>query len=369
MKLEQIEVLQVKLPYKVPYITSFGETREQLAIVVKMQSEGAVGWGETDPLFAPIYSSEMSSTVYVVLQEVLVPAVIGKDFATAEDLLAAMSFVRGNQFAKAGLETAFWNLLAEIQGKPLHKLLGGTRSKVVASIGIGIQESPAELVETVEQFMPQGYQRIKIKIKPGKDIEYTRGVREAFPDVALMVDANSAYTLNDAAHLKQLDQFDLQMIEQPLAYDDIIDHARLQEQIETPICLDESIHTPADARKAIELKSGKIINIKYGRLGGLANAIAVHNICQEAGWPVWIGGMGEFGIGRSISIELASLPNVTLPNDLSPSTRHYEEDVVEPPIFMNSDGTMDVSSGPGIGRRIKESFIRANALRSFEVLA
>ena len=369
MKLEHVELFQVRLPFKAPFRTSFGETREQLALVLKAESEGAVGWGEADPLFAPIYSSEMSSTAFLVLKEVLLPAVIGRDFAAPADLLEAMSFVRGNQFAKSAIETAFWCLLAGAQGKPLHELLGGTRDKIVAGVSIGLQETPAQLVEAAERFLAEGYQRVKIKIKPGKDLEFARAVRQAFPTIPLMVDANSAYTLDDAAHLRQLDPLNLLMIEQPLAYDDIVDHARLQAQIETAVCLDESIHTPADARKAVELKSGRIVNIKIGRVGGFANAIAVHDICQRAGWPVWVGGMMDMGIGQAMKVEFASLPNVSLPNDIGPSNRFYQEDIVDPPVAMNPDGTFDVARGPGLGRRVKESFIRAHAVQHLEMRA
>jgi len=369
MKLDRIEVMQASVSVKEPFVTSFGYLREQLAVIVKMESDGAIGWGESCPWWAPIYSSEMSSTVYVVLEEVLAPAVIGKNFDSPADLLDAMSFVRGNQFAKAALETAFWSLLAEVEQKPLNQLLGGTRQRVVGGISVGIQESPAALARVVGDFLDIGYPRVKLKVKPGKDIDYVRAVRQAFPDIPLMVDANSAYSLEDIELLKQFDEFGLIMIEQPLSYEDIVDHSKLQPQIETPICLDESIHTPADARKAIELGSGKIINIKWGRLGGFANAIAVHDLCQEAGWPVWIGGMGELGIGRSFSVELASLSNVTLPSDLSPSSRSYAEDIVDPPVSMNPDGTFDVSSKVGIGRRVREAFLRAHMLRSFEIKA
>jgi len=366
MRIERIEVFQVRLPFTAPFRTSFGDTLEQLSIVVKMQSDGAVGWGEADPLFAPIYSSEMSSTAFLVLQEVLAPAVIGRDFSNADELNAAMSFVRGNQFAKSAIETAFWCMCANAAGKPLHQLLGGTRDKVVAGVSIGLQDSPEALVEEARRFLTHGYQRVKIKVKPGKDIAYARAVREAFPDIPLMVDANSAYTLDDVEHLRQLDEFNLIMIEQPLAYDDIVDHARLQAQIETPICLDESIHTPADARKAVELRSGKIINIKIGRVGGFANAIAVHDICQAAGWPVWVGGMMDLGLGQALKIEFATLPNVSLANDIPPSNRFYAEDIVEPAVTLNPDGTHDISSGPGIGRQVKEAFIRAHTVQQFE---
>ena len=367
MRIDRIEVMQASVPLKEPFVTSFGYIREQLAIIVRMESDGAVGWGESCPWWAPIYSSEMSSTVYLVLQEVLAPAVIGQNLDTPAQVLDAMAFVRGNQFAKAALETAFWSLRAEIEQKPLNQLLGGTRDKVVGGVSVGIQESPAALAHVVGRFLDIGYPRVKLKVKPGKDIEYVRAVRQAFPDIPLMVDANSAYSLADVEHLKRFDEFGLIMIEQPLSHDDIVDHSKLQPQIETSICLDESIHTPADARKAIELGSGKIINIKWGRLGGFANAIAVHDLCQAAGWPVWIGGMAELGIGRSFSVELASLPNVTLPNDLSPSSRSYAEDIVDPPVYMNQDGTLDVSRGVGIGRRVREQFLREHVLRSFEL--
>lgn len=367
MRIRRVEVFQVKLPFKEPFRTSFGDTLEQLSIVLKAESDDAEGWGEADPLFAPIYSSEMSSTAFLVLREVLLPALIGRDFASAAELNEAMAFVRGNQFAKSAIETAFWCMQANAAGKPLHRLLGGTRERVVAGVSIGLQDSPAKLVSEAERFLAKGYQRVKIKVKPGKDIEYARAARKAFPEIPLMVDANSAYTLADAAHLRQLDDLNLIMIEQPMAYDDIVDHARLQAQIETPVCLDESIHTPADARKAVELRSGKIINIKVGRVGGFANAVAVHDICQDAGWPVWVGGMMDLGIGQAFKVEFATLPNVSLPNDIGPSERFYVEDIVDPPVTLGVDGTFSPSNGPGIGRTVKEPFIRANAVQRFEI--
>jgi O-succinylbenzoate synthase len=369
MRIERVEVFQVRLPFKEPFRTSFGDTLHQESIVVRLESAGAVGWGEADPLWLPIYSSEMAAGVFLVLQKALLPAVIGKDFASPEALLAALDFVRGNQFAKSAVETAFWDLLAKAQGAPLSALLGGTRRAVAAGVSIGIQETPRRLLDEIARFLAHGYQRIKIKIKPGWDVDIVRQVRQAFPDISLMVDANSAYTLNDVAHLKRLDEFNLLMIEQPLGYDDIVDHAKVQAQLATPICLDESIHSPADARRAIELRAGKIINVKVGRVGGLTNARAIHDLCQAAGWPVWAGGMMDMGIGQAHKIEYASLPNVSLPGDIEPSDRFYAEDIVEPPVTLKPDGTFDVSAGPGIGRQVKEAFIRANAMARIELRA
>jgi len=367
MKLERIELFLVRLPFKEPFRTSFGDTLHQESLVVKAQSAGLAGWGEADPLWFPIYSSEMSAAAFIVLERVLLPAVVGRDFASAEDLLAAIAFARGNQFAKSAIECAFWDLLAKAQGRPLAALLGGTRTRPVAGVSIGIQESPAKLLAEIERFLAHGYQRIKIKIKPGWDIQFARAVRKAFPNVLLMVDANSAYSLKDIEHLRQLDDLNLLMIEQPFGYDDIVDHAQLQAVMRTPVCLDESIHSPADARRAIALKSGKIINIKVGRVGGLANARAIHDLCQAAGWPVWAGGMMDMGIGQAHKIEFAALPNVSLPGDIEPSDRFYEEDIVDPPVILNRDGTFDVSAGPGIGRQVKEAFIRQHAIAYTEL--
>jgi len=369
MKIERIELFLVKLPFKEPFVTSFGATLHQESVVVKALAGGLAGWGEADPLWLPIYSSEMAATAFLVLERVLLPAVIGVELPDAEALLAALAFVRGNQFAKSVIECAFWDLLAQAQGKSVAALLGGTRRSVAAGVSIGIQETPARLLAEIERFLGHGYQRIKIKIKPGWDIEIVRSVRQAFPTITLMVDANSAYSLRDIEHLRRLDEFDLLMIEQPFGYDDIVDHAQLQAVMRTPVCLDESIHSPADARRAIALKSGKMINIKVGRVGGLANARAIHDLCQAAGWPVWAGGMMDMGIGQAHKIEFASLPNVSLPGEIEPSDRFYEEDIVEPAVTMKPDGTFDVSAGPGLGRQVKEAFLRAHAIARVELRA
>ena len=369
MKLEYVEVFHVRLPLKAPFRTSFGEAREQAAVIVKAHSDGLIGWGEADPSAEPRYSPECASTAFLILKDFLLPAVVGKNFPTALELQAAMSFVRGNQFAKSAIEIAFWTLLAEEQGKPLHQILGGVKNKVTVGVPIGIQDTSAKLMKEIERFLTYGYQRVKLKIKPEWDVDIVRQVRKEFPNIHLMVDANSAYTLQDAVHLKRLDAFNLMMIEQPLGYDDIVDHATLQAQIKTPIALDESIHSPDDARKAIQLGSGKIINIKISRVGGIANALKVHDICHQAGWPVWVGGMKEMGIGSAVKIEFASLPNVVLPSDIAPSDRYYLEDIVEPPIVLHSDGTYDIAKKPGIGRMVKETFIRANTIASFNIKA
>ncbi len=367
MKLEHIDLFLVKLPFKDPFRTSFGETRHQESVIVKVQSAGLAGWGEADPLWMPIYSSEWAGGAFLTLERVLLPAVIGKDFADAKELLAALAFARGNQFAKSAIECAFWELLARAQGRPLGALLGGVRERVIAGVSIGIQETPKKLIAEIERFLTHGFRRVKIKIKPGWDIAYVRAVRQAFPDLKFMVDANSAYGLKDIEHLKQLDAFHLEMIEQPFGYDDIVDHARLQAVMQTPICLDESIHSPADARRAIALQSGKIINVKVGRVGGLMNAVAIHDLCQAAGWPIWVGGMMDMGIGQAFKIEFASLPNVTMPSEIGASTRFYEEDIVDPPVRLNPDGTFDVATGPGIGRQVKEAFLREHAIAHAEL--
>jgi O-succinylbenzoate synthase len=275
--------------------------------------------------------------------------VVGQDVSTPQDLARLTKPVRGHQIAKMGLEAAVWDLLGRAQNRSISHLLGGTRERVSVGVSIGVQGSVPALLERIAGFWAQGYSRIKIKIRPGWDVAVVAQVRERFPDVPLMADANSAYTLADAGQLAALDEFDLMMIEQPLAYDDLVDHAELQRQLRTPICLDESVPSLAAARAALALDSGRIVNIKPGRVGGLTVARAIHDLCLAEGIPVWCGGMLETGIGRAHNVALASLPGFTLPGDISGSARYFHEDIVDPPFVVNDDGTMTVPSGPGIG--------------------
>ena len=282
---------------------------------------------------------------------------LGQQLETAAEAFDRLALVRGHNMAKTGLEEALWDVEARQKGIPVAQLLGSTNPRIESGVSVGIQDTPDELLELVKGYLAQGYRRIKVKIKPGWDVEVVRALRQRWPEAPLMVDANSAYTLEDADHLAALDDFDLMMIEQPLAYDDIYQHSLLQRQLRTPVCLDESIHTPAHALAALELGSCRIINIKPGRVGGLAQARRIHDMCRERGVPVWCGGLLEVGVGRAHNVAIASLPGFTLPGDVSASDRYFERDVVEPPFCLNPDGTIDVPQGPGIGVEVDRAFL------------
>ena len=282
---------------------------------------------------------------------------LGQQLETAAEAFDRLALVRGHNMAKTGLEEALWDVEARQKGIPVAQLLGSTNPRIESGVSVGIQDTPDELLELVKGYLAQGYRRIKVKIKPGWDVEVVRALRQRWPEAPLMVDANSAYTLEDADHLAALDDFDLMMIEQPLAYDDIYQHSLLQRQLRTPVCLDESIHTPAHALAALELGSCRIINIKPGRVGGLAQARRIHDLCRERGVPVWCGGLLEVGVGRAHNVAIASLPGFTLPGDVSASDRYFERDVIEPPFCLNPDGTIDVPQGPGIGVEVDRAFL------------
>lgn len=344
MRIERIEVVHVELPLTSPFITSYGRHDVNHMVLVKMTGDGVAAWAETAPLHEPMYCAETNKTVMLILKEFLIPAVLGKDFETADELNAALKPVRGNHFAKAGLEIAFWAVQSKMQDVPLGKLLGGTRPEVIAGNSIGRQDSIEKLLDVIQEALDDGFQRIKLKVMPGWDLEVLERVRNQFPDIKLQVDANSVYSLDDLDHLRKFDAFDLLMIEQPLHYTDLVDHAALQAELKTPICLDESIKGPDDMRKAIQLKSCQIVNIKPGRVGGLANAVKIHDLGQEHGLPCWVGSMLETAIGMAICIELASLPNFVFPNDVLPTKRFYSDDTTSPILEMRPDGTFPVST-------------------------
>jgi len=360
---ERIELRYIQLPLKHPFETSFGRSFRRDTIVVRVWADGVEGWGESPVEDGPWYSYETVETAWHVQREFLVPMLLGQEVETATQVFDRLAGVRGHNMAKTGLEEALWDVEARQKGVSVAQLLGGTRERVASGVSIGIQDTPEELLERIEGFVKQGYRRVKIKIKPGWDVEIVRAVRRAFPDLPLMVDANSAYTLADAEHLAALDEFDLMMIEQPLAYDDIYEHSLLQRRLRTPLCLDESIHTPAQARAALELGSCRIINIKPGRVGGLVQARRIHDLCLERGVPVWCGGLLEVGIGRAHNVAIASLPGYTLPGDISASDRYFERDVVDPPFTLNHDGTMTVPTGPGIGVEVDLDFLEHVTVR------
>jgi O-succinylbenzoate synthase len=349
MRVRKITLREIHLPLIAPFQTSFGTTTLRRIPLIEADVDGVIGWGECTAGEDPYYSYETVETAWHIIRDFLWPIVKGREFSSASEIFEMFSQVRGHNMAKAGVETAIWDAEAKQKNIPLAKLLGGVREDISSGVSIGIQPSIPELMAKVEKELAAGYQRIKIKIKPGNDVEPTRALRERFPRIRLMVDANSAYTLADAPLLKQLDPFFLIMIEQPLGHDDIYSHAALQRQLETPICLDECIHDYEHARAAIEIGACKIINMKLGRVGGHTAARKIHDLCQAKSVPVWCGGMLESGIGRAHNIAMSSLPNFTLPGDVSASRRYWTEDIIEPEVEVTSRGTIKVPAAPGIG--------------------
>ena len=365
--LGSVEMVLVRLPLVRPFTTS-SHTKDHLDhILIRVRDQdGAEGWGECASASDPYYCSETTETSWHILRDFLIPGLLGKSFDRASEAAATWSKVRGNNFAKAGLEMACWDLVCRASGTALAGALGGQRKEIYSGVSLGIEPTVAGLLEQVERYLDEGYRRIKMKIGPGRDVAYMRAVRQRWPDVPLMADANSAYSLENPEHvaaLKALDDLDLMMIEQPLADDDIVDHARLQSQLRTPLCLDESIHSVADARKALDLGSCRIINIKVSRLGGLSECRRVHDLCAVRGVPVWCGGMHEFGVGRAANVAICSLPGFSLPGDVSGSDRAYREDIVDPPIRAHSGAIAVPWDRPGLGFEANLSRIRANAVR------
>ena len=349
MKIDRIELRLVRLPLVHFFETSFGRVHDKAFIAVRLFADGVEAWGECVADESPYYSSETNGTAWHVMTGFLGPTLLASRPAHPREVFPAFRAVRGHKMAKAALEMAAWDLYARRENVPLSRVLGGTREWIASGVSIGIQDSLDQLASKVRTELDAGYRRIKIKIKPGWDVDAVRVVRERFGSVPLMVDANAAYTLRDADHLAALDPFGLMMIEQPLDYEDIRDHAKLQARLATPICLDESIHSPELARDAIEAGACRIINIKPGRLGGFAESIRVHDLCAGRGVPVWHGGMLESGIGRAHNIHLSSLPNFTLPGDVAASKRYFVPDLIDPPVEVAPDGTIAVPTGPGIG--------------------
>ena len=356
MIINSVELREIRLPLIHFFETSFGRTTERRILLVRaVDKDGGEGWGECTAGEGPFYSDEWTETAWHTINEFLAPMIVGKEIDTASETWKLMSAVRGHRMAKAAIETACWDLEAKNLGVPLWKHLGGTRAEISCGVSIGIQETPEALIEKIETELAAGYQRIKIKIKPGWDIKIIAQVRDKFPDIRLMADANSAYTLGDVALFRELEQFDLMMVEQPLAHDDIFNHAELQKQIKTPVCLDESIHSSEDATHAIALQAGRIINLKLGRVGGHAQANEVERVCRENGIPVWCGGMLESGIGRAHNIAMSTLAGFTLPGDVSASSRYWTEDIIDPPVTVSSTGTITAPDKPGIGFEVNVS--------------
>ena len=349
MKLEQVALREIRMPMLFRFQTSFGETTERRIVLAEVTGEGASGWGEVTAPEGPFYNEEDTDTAWHILSEFAIPKLLERAIAKAAEASSRWEAIRGHRMATGGLEAALWDWEARLAGQPLSSLLGGTLREIPCGVSIGIQRSAEELIERISTELAAGYQRIKMKIQPGWDVNILDRVRERFPRLPLMVDANSAYNLADLPTLRQLDRFYLMMIEQPLGHDDIVDHARLQQVLQTPICLDESIRTLRHAEQAIELGACRIVNIKLGRVGGFQKAKQIHDCCHAAKIPVWCGGMLESGIGRAHNVALSTLPNFVLPGDVAASKRYWKQDVIRPEVEVTPRGTIRVPEDPGIG--------------------
>ncbi|HEY8224087.1 MAG TPA: o-succinylbenzoate synthase [Pyrinomonadaceae bacterium] len=358
--IDKVEMRTVRLPLNEPFETSFGSINSRLIFLVSVEGAGLTGRGEVVAAEKPLYSYETVGTAQHVIRDYLAPAMLSEPVIDLNDLAARFATFRGHNMAKAGLELAYLDLLARTRRQSLSELIGGERARIGVGVSLGIQPSLDRLLERVDQYLDLGYQRIKLKIKPGWDIDILREVRRDHPDILLSVDANCAYTIADKDHLKALEEFGLLMIEQPLDHDDLIDHATLQTELTTPICLDESITGARRAEQALNIGSCRIINVKIGRVGGYSQALAIHDLCYSRGIPVWCGGMLESGIGRAHNIALASLPGFSLPGDISASSRYFAQDVIAPEVTVAKDGTVEVPRGPGLGFEVDLDYINAN---------
>ncbi|HEX5229951.1 MAG TPA: o-succinylbenzoate synthase [Bryobacteraceae bacterium] len=364
IRLDRITLREIRMPLVHFFETSFSRTTERRIVLVEVQAEGLSGWGEVTCGEHPFYNEEWTEAAWMILRDYVAPRVLRHSFESPAQVAARSAHIRGHQMAQGGLEVAVWDLEARMLGKPLYRHIeGGARREIPCGVSIGIQDSVAQLIEKIETELAAGYQRIKMKIKPGWDVDVVREIRKRFPDILLMADANSAYTLADAPRLKCLDEFNLMMIEQPLAHDEIIDHAKLQAQLTTPICLDECIRSAHHAEQAIAMDAGRIINIKLGRVGGFAEAKRVHDVAQAAGIPVWCGGMLESGIGRAHNIALSTLPNFTLPGDVSASKRYWARDIIQPAVETTPRGTIAIRDTPGFGYELDREFLDSITVR------
>jgi len=364
MKIDRVTLRQIRMPLVHFFETSFGRTYERHIVLVEVQADGVSGWGEVTAGENPFYNEEWTESAWCILRDYAAARVLRRELEGPEAVHQLTAPIRGHNMAKGGLETAVWDLAARMEGAPLwQKIGGGARREIPCGVSIGIQDSVEELFALIERELAAGYQRIKMKIKPGWDVGVVARVRERFPRIKLMADANSAYTLADAEHLRQLDDFFLMMIEQPLAHDDIIDHAELQARLQTPICLDESIRSAHHAAQAIRLRACGILNIKLGRVGGFAEARRLHDLAQAAGIPVWCGGMLEAGIGRAHNVAMASLPNFVLPGDVSASCRYWQRDIIQPAVETTPRGTIELRNQPGFGYELDRDFIAAITVR------
>ncbi len=368
MRIERIDLMVLRNSLIRPFSTSSSRRDYLEHIIVKVYADGLIGWGECASPIDPYYCEETTETCWHILEKFVGPNVLGKNWDTPEELTALYGKVKRNNFAKAGLEMACWDLYARSLGKPLHELLGGTRTEILSGVSLGIEDDFGRLMANIDQYVDEGYRRVKLKIGPGKDVDVIAAVREKYPDLPLTADANSAYTQANMDMLVELDRFDLMMIEQPLASDDIVDHAELQRKLKTPICLDESIHSVEDVRRALSLDSGRIINIKVSRLGGLLESKKVHDYCAARNVPVWCGGMHEYGIGRAANLAISSLPGFSLPGDVSGSDKYYARDIVDP-VILADRGSIALRNEVGIGYTPDEAAIADFTTRSVTLTA
>ncbi|URN95913.1 MAG: o-succinylbenzoate synthase [Candidatus Pristimantibacillus lignocellulolyticus] len=365
--IQSIELYRISMELKAPFVTANGAYVDRETILIEVTDrEGNCGWGECVAFATPWYTEETVQGSWHILQSFLIPTLLGVTLKHPNEIPNIFSNVKRNQMAKAGLEMAIWDLYSQLIGQPLHQLIGGVKEELKVGVAIGLQSSMDEYYRLIDHYSADGYERMKIKIKPGNDITLVEALRSRYPKLPLMVDANSAYDLNDIAHLQQLDDYNLMMIEQPLAADDIVDHAKLQAKMNTPICLDESIITYDDARKAIELGSCQVINVKLGRVGGMTEAIRIHDLCKEHDIAIWCGGMLESGIGRAHNMALASLSHFTIPGDISASARYWHKDVILPEVKIEHGGVL-LPSGAGIGFEVNKEYIEHLALERLKL--
>ena len=369
MKIEQIRLRQIEMPLLNFFETSFGRTYSRTMVLVEVVSGGVSGWGEVTAGENPFYNEEWTTSAWEIVKHYAAPRILGRELESAEDVNPLLHHIRGHRMARGGMEVAVWDLEARLNNRPLWQQIGGgVRKEIACGVSIGIQEDIPTLLKKIEKELADGYQRIKMKVKPGRDIEDLHAVRKEFPGIKLMADANSAYTLADVDHLRKFDDFFLMMIEQPLAHDDIIDHATLQRKLDTPICLDECIRSAHHAEQAIQMGACRIINIKLGRVGGFTEAKKVHDVCHRSGIPVWCGGMLEAGIGRAHNVALASLENFTLPGDVSASKRYWKRDIIVPAVETTPHGTIELRDGAGFGYDLDMDFLQSITVRE-EILS
>ena len=363
-QIDRIILRQISMPLVHFFETSFGRTYERHMVLVEVVSDGLSGYGEITAGENPFYNEEWTGSIWPLLIQYVAPRMLKHAFQCAAEAGKRTAHIRGHNMARGGMEAAIWDLQARLKNEPLWRTIGGgARNEIPCGVSIGIQDTVEQLLGKIETELAAGYQRIKMKIKPGWDVDVIRRVRERFPEIRLMADANSAYTLADASHLKKLDEFHLMMIEQPLAHDDIIDHADLQRDLQTPVCLDECIRSAHHAEQAIRLQACRIINIKLGRVGGFQEAKAVHDVCADNAIPVWCGGMLESGIGRAHNVALSTLPNFVLPGDVSASKRYWKRDIIQPAIEVNARGTIQVSDNAGFGYEIDRDYLESLVVR------